>query len=293
MKILVFGADGFIGSAICRCLADGNEVIRATHQASRGDIGVDLLNSRDVKRTIVDVAPQVIINCAGIVENSEKAKLNIEMTRNILEAAAESKTIFKRIIVLGSAGEYGLVSSNDSLIKEDFPVAPVSDYTSAKADEVKLAIEFADRHKLPLVVARIFNPIGVGMNKRFLIPQLVEQVKEFQKGTRKNLELSRLDSSRDYISVRDVASAIKAIIIGTPKHKIYNIGSGKNTSNIELVQMVLSGFNIREHVTILETRESPEPTLASRADITRLKEDFGWSPKESLDKIIMDIRNDA
>lgn len=289
MKILVLGTNGFIGKTVAGLLAKDHEVIKATRHGEDGSTAVDLTDKNSIISCLKKYSPEAIVNCAGIVENSERARLNIVMTLNLLSALVESDIVLKRVVILGSAGEYGFINETDLPVKEEQPIAPISDYGNAKAEEVAQALDFAEKHRLPLVVARIFNPIGHGMNQRQLLPQLFKQAKEIKNKSRDTIEISRLDSRRDYIAVTDLAAAIECIIEGTPSYTIYNVGSGLATSNQQLVQTVLKSEGIDGNVPLMETQPAPERLVAVQADITRLKQDFNWQPKESIEDIIMGI----
>ena len=106
---------------------------------------------------------------------------------------------------------------------------------------------------------------------------------------RSQLEISRLDSRRDYLDVRDIASAIKVLVENTTSHHVYNIGSGKSTSNGELLDIILKQSGVVVRPPVFEQNTTPEELMAIQADITRINEEFGWSPQYSLEDTIKDI----
>src|SRR5581483_9205218 len=139
---LVFGADGFIGRTVVSAMSENHDVHGSSRDGSDNQkiIQLDLRDKQAISQVLDSVRPEVIINCAGVVENSDKAKLNIEFTKNILEAAAESRLEFKRIIICGSASEYGIVNPDDIPVKESIAINPDTVYGQSKADEEKLAL---------------------------------------------------------------------------------------------------------------------------------------------------------
>jgi nucleoside-diphosphate-sugar epimerase len=294
MKILVIGANGFIGNNVANTLSEKHEVFRASRNIdSNNPYRVDLLDRVSITKLLEEIKPEVIINNAGIVENSEKALQNPIFTENLLEVAAASGLAFKRIIISGSAAVYGLVASENIPVSEDAPLNANAGYGQSKLQEEKVALELGEKYNLPVTIVRIFNPIGVGMHERFLIPKIISQVKDFQVGARSDVEVSRLDSKRDYINIKDVANAIATIAENDPKEGIYNIGSGVATSNGELIELILSNSKISTRPNIIETSPSPEPLVAIQADISRLKKDLGWVPKYSIEETIKEIIDDT
>jgi nucleoside-diphosphate-sugar epimerase len=293
MRVLITGGEGFIGSAVTEELSHEHEVITTWFGGGLGqpDHQLDLTQLARVRETLARLTPEVIINCAGVVTNDANAKLNELFTSNILRAVDDIGLNMTRVVIMGSASEYGEVKPNELPVAEDTPLRATSLYGISKLSETTFARTFAIEHNIPLVVARIFNPVGLRMPPRLLIPTLQRQAQEIKSGKRFNLEVSRLDSERDYIDVRDVATAIRMILLSTPSYDTYNVGSGKATSTSQLVSMVLrsAGLDATTHVT--ETRAEKEPTVASRADISRIQSDLGWAPGYSLLEIIKEIFN--
>jgi len=290
MRILLFGASGFIGRTVRTNLEIDHEVIPVVRPHSGGqELEVDLLNLEAIEQLLDHTQPEVVINAAGIVDPKADPMLNIEFTKNILSAAAN--THVNRIIIFGSAGEYGRIEANELPVDEETPLRADSGYGLSKKLEEQLALEYRERG-FPVIVTRIFNPIGVGMAEKFFVSQIKKQIEEYLRGERTTLELSRKDSTRDYIAVDDIALAIRALIEGSPVHGVYNIGSGVAMSNGELLQLMVSSSKIEHSPEIVETSTEPEPLVASQADITRIQQEFHWEPKHSIAAIVEEIMND-
>lgn len=298
MKILIFGANGFVGQAVCKELSKDHQVYSAGREletdVSKLSLRVDLTNRKSIDDAVELVSPDVVINCAGIVDANQNVDLNVVFTTNILQAIAAWGKTPRRIIILGSAGEYGAVKAEDFPVKEDAPLNATSPYGVSKRNEVATALQLANSLNLPVTIARLFNPLGAGMPPRMLPPRLLGQMREIASGKRDAIEIGRLDAVRDYVDLRDVALAIRAIVEGEPKHSIYNIGSGRKASNGELLDLLLNNSKILSSTPrIIETSTEPEPSVASQADISRLVSDFGWHPMYTLEETVREILHDT
>lgn len=286
MKVFLTGADGFIGRHVAKELKKKHQVMESMY--GRGDYALDLSDYKNVVAALQKTQPDAIIHCAGIVDKTEKARLNVVFTDNLLRAIREAGLSLQKIIICGSASEYGVVDS-ESPISEEHTRQPVGEYGVAKTAETDLALTSAQQEGSIVVVARIFNPIGVGMSPGLLVPSLIRQLEAIENGVGNELVLSRLDSKRDYIDVRDVASAFSALLDGNLQNAVYNIGRGKAVTNRELVEMLLREKKMPAELSIVETEQKAEPLVASCADISRIMEDTGWQPKYDLQNTIEEM----
>jgi len=294
MKVLIFGATGFIGKAVNESLSEHHEVHQTTRLETTNDrqYAVDLLSRDAIKKVINFVQPEVIINAAGVVDPGADVFQNVTFTDNILNSVVEAGLKPRRIVTFGSAGEYGQVPLAELPVDEATELRANAGYGYAKKQEEEKALSYRSQYELPVVVARIFNPIGIGMADKFLVSRLKKQIEQYRNGDRNSLEISRKDSERDYIAVSDIATAIRALIEGNPVHSVYNIGSGASMSNGDLLQLMIKSSKIESIPKVVETLAEPEPTVASRADITRIQQELGWAPKQSIADIVEEIMND-
>lgn len=290
MRILIFGADGFIGRSICDELEKKHIIFRASRNVSlySNNLKVDLLKKADILNVLKKSNPETIINCAGVIDQNMDLNMNSIFTKNIIDQAVKVDSV-KKIIICGSSGEYGQVDLKNIPVNEDVPLNSNIGYGLSKIKEEKIALKLSKKYKIKVVILRLFNPIGKNMANRFLIPRLLKQINDYKLSNLDNIEISRLDSKRDYIAVEDVASAFRVIIEGEPKYNIYNIGSGRSTTNGEILNLIIKNNNLKIKPFIRETSDEPEVLIANQADISRIFDEFGWKPIKSLKKTIRDI----
>lgn len=290
MKVLIYGSSGFIGNAVYTKLSENHEVYGANKTSEQG-LSVDLTDKNSIAISLKKIKPEVIINCAGVVENSELAELNYVFTKNILEEITKTGLQINKVIICGSAAEYGIIDKKNIPTGESTPLNPNSLYGQSKVKEISFAIDYQIKHKLPVVVPRIFNPIGSGMHPRFIIPGIIRQIKEIKAGHKNVIEVSRLDSRRDYINISDIASAIDLLAESDTSEIIYNVGSGTSTSNGELIDLLVKYSGLTLHPQIVETVNEKEPLLAIQANISRIRNEFGWRPQKSVEETIKEVIN--
>jgi len=294
MRVLVLGANGFFGRNVVSALSGDHSVYRGVRSAvDDKDIVIDLTDRASIKKALKHVRPDAIVNCAGIVENNEKAQLNAVFTANLLKEVVDAQRTILRVVISGSAAEYGIVTPEDVPVKESTPLSGDNLYARSKIEETATAQKYRDEHNLPVVVARIFNPIGPNMGPRFLTSGLLRQINAVKQGETNKIEISRLDAQRDLFHIADAAHAVKLLIEKDPKRGIYNIGSGRATSNEELLNLMLAQSKLNVRPEIVETAANPEPLYAIQADITRIKTELGWAPAYDLEETVKEIINAA
>jgi nucleoside-diphosphate-sugar epimerase len=287
----VFGSNGFIGRNVCKELEKRHNLFRTSRNVVPGEynvVKVDLLDKISIYKAMEESRPEVVINCAGVVADNIDTDLNVQFTNNILEQAIKIDSV-KKVIISGSAGEYGIVDSNNIPVDELTPLNAKYGYGLSKLKEEKSALKYSTGYEISVIVLRIFNPIGRNMADKFLLTRLLHQVNEYKNGTTNVIELSRLDSKRDYIAIQDVAAAFRVIVEGSPRERVYNVGTGKSTSNGDLLELILKNSKLDRRPNINETSNVAEPLVAVQADITRISTEFGWYPVCTIDEVIEEI----
>lgn len=290
MRMLVLGSSGFVGSYVSEELNNSGHTVLNGIDEKTGK-RVDLTDLAAINSYFIKTIPEVIINCSGVIDATGDFEDNIRFTNNILKASKDTGLTISNVIITGSAGEYGEVENLP--VTENTPLKATSPYALSKIREEQNAIEFSETNNIPVTILRVFNPIGIGMRDRFLVPGFLRQIREYKQGKRDHIEVSRLDSPRDYIDARDVACAFRLVAEGRPKHRVYNIGSGKQTTNGEVLDLLIKNVKLSSRPKVIETSDAAEPQLASQADTSRIKGEFGWEPKIRLEQTIKDIADAA
>ncbi|MDR6414889.1 GDP-4-dehydro-6-deoxy-D-mannose reductase [Pseudarthrobacter sulfonivorans] len=215
------------------------------------------------------------------------------MTGNLLQAVLKSGLDIYSIVICGSASAYGPVRPEDLPVHESKQLGAVSVYGLDKVREESLGRLYRYSFGIPVVTARIFNPVGAGMPGRQLLPSICRQLQQWKAGRRERLEVTRLDTPRDYLSAIDVARAVSALAYGQPREFAYNVGSGQETSNGELLQRVFTLAGVHDVPPVDQTSSAAELPVASKADTNTINSEFGWTTEVALDDSILEVLHET
>ena len=227
--VIVTGAAGALGQAvIARLQGYCSYRVVATSRRDGGVNGIRLdVRDRDrLESTIDSVKPDIVLHLAATFANDfdEAYSVNVAATKHLLDIVEQSARR-TRVLVVGSAAEYGVVRSEENPIREDRILTPVSVYGLTKAWQTQLAGLYATRG-VDVVVARIFNLAGPGLSERLFIGRLQKQIEEVLAGQKSAIELGPLSAIRDYVSTNEAADQILAIATRADAGRVYHVASG-------------------------------------------------------------------
>ena len=296
-KILITGADGFIGSHLTEKLIKLNCDIRAmTMYNSFNNWGwldsltkeelknIDIVNGdiRDVK--FVNSACEnidVIFHLASLIAipysyNSPSSYINtnINGTLNILEAALQNNV--QKIIHTSTSEVYG--ESNMISISEKSNVISRSPYAATKIGADQLAYSYFSSFDLPVSIIRPFNTYGPRQSSRAIIPTIITQLLS----GKKKIKLGSLYPTRDFCFIDDTVSGFLNVALHKKSiGEVVNVGSGQEISIKELVTLI--GDIIGVKVSIISDKKRIRPKSGEvdrlKADIKKAKKLIKWTPK--------------
>jgi len=280
-RVLVTGANGFIGAHLCRRLCQEGAEVHAVYRSQRPDVAPgqqlwqgDLSALESVKKIMGETRPEVIFHLASHVKGAPGLEnvlptfqSNLQSTVNILTVAAE--TTRPRVILTGSLAEPE--AENGEL----FPSAP---YAAAKWASSGYARMFQALYKLPTVIARVFmvyGPAQIDLTK--LIPYVTLSLLQG-----KAPKITSGDRLVDWIYVSDVVSGFLSLAEAPAiEGATLELGSGTLISIREIVQQVaqLIGNGVEPDFGALPDRPL-EPTRIAKVAETFAK--IGWKPTVAL-----------
>jgi dTDP-glucose 4,6-dehydratase len=316
MRIFVTGGAGFIGSALVRLLAtEGFDVLNFDKLTYAGSLSTvaevsdspryrfvrgDVCDSEAVDAAITEFRPDVITHLAAeshvdrsIDGPGEFIQTNIVGTFTVLSAA---RSYFESLAgtardafrlhhistdeVYGSLGPTGLFT-------EDTPYDPRSPYSASKAGSDHLVSAWGHTYGLPVLITNCSNNYGPYHFPEKLIPLMIaralagDTLPVYGAG----------DQVRDWLYVDDHVHALKQVFEKGQPGRTYNIGGDNEKQNIEVVRTLCDlldaqrprhdGKSYAEQIRFVADRPGHDKRYA--IDATRIRDEFGWTPRETFD----------
>ena len=274
-RILITGATGFLGSALTRLFGESadNLVRTSLHGKGTSVRACDLIDPEAVNDLIAHVEPTHVYHLAGLASNnlSEAFAANVLATHHLLEAVLLQKRPC-RVLLVGSAAEYGQVRPEDNPVSESQPLRPSSLYGLTKTYQTAL-MEFCVRTRaMDIVMARPFNVYGAGAGRHTFAGNVYAQIEQRRADGHSPIVTGNLDAELDYLEVGEVARAIQTVMEFGKTGNVYNVGSGKPIRMRDFLAELLAKANIPWSAVVekKEEQRAVSPTSLLYADISQL-----------------------
>jgi len=298
MKVLVTGADGFIGSHLTESLlAEGYDVRALAQYNSFNYWGwlEDIKPSSNLEIVCGDVRDpnycreiskgiDVIFHLAALIAipysyiaPESYIETNVKGTLNICQAAKDNEV--KRILVTSTSEVYG--TAKYVPIDEKHPLQPQSPYSASKIGADAIAMSFYNTFKLPLTIVRPFNTYGPRQSARAVIPTIITQIANGNK----EIKIGDTTPTRDFNYVKDICNGF--ILLAECDKAIgetVNIGSNHEVSIKETVELIKNIMKSDTKLITDEQRIRPEKSEVFRlwCDNRKIKALTGFEPKYSI-----------
>ena len=291
-RILVTGACGFLGRHLCQHIADidtSAELIRTdivddTNTGRGAFYPVDLTDESAVSRLIERTKPECILHLAGLFsanDDFQVYKSNVLSAVTLLEAVRRHKSDAV-VIITGSAAEYGQIEPGRLPVDETTPCRPVTAYGLSKQLATETALYYHRVHGLCTMVARPFQLVGKGVTSRLAPGAFAEQLKRAVSSGAKVIKVGNLESSRDFLDVRDAVKAIWRLCQKPAAGEIFNICSGQPTKMADLLGAMINNFMVDVKVETDPSRLRCGDVLKVFGSCQKIKNHCGWQPEINL-----------
>lgn len=296
-KILVTGADGFIGSHLTEELVRQGYDVRAfvlynsynswgwlDHCPAdiKGRFEVfagDIRDPHGVKEALKGCA--VVLHLAALIaipysyhSPDTYVDTNIKGTLNILQAARELG--IEKVIHTSTSEVYG--TAQFVPITEEHPLQGQSPYAATKIGADQLALSFYRSFGLPVAIIRPFNTYGPRQSARAVIPTIISQIAS----GKKEIKLGALNPTRDFNYVKDTVQGFIAITQSDNSiGEVINIGTGYEISIGELAKTISRLMNADINIITDSQRLRPDKSEVERlmADSSKARRLLGWEPR--------------
>jgi len=294
MKLLITGGAGFIGSNFIRHLIKNGKRTYKILNYDKLTYAGNLDNLRDIEnnpsydfvkgdicdgdfllKVVKKFLPDAIINFAAethvdrsILSAGDFIQTDVYGTYNLLEAVKTHN--IKRYIQISTDEVYGSIEKGS--FSENSPLKPNSPYAASKASGDLLCRSYYITYKLPVIITRSSNNYGPYQYPEKVIPLFITNALENKPlplyGDGKNV--------RDWLYVEDNCRAIELVLLKGKEGEIYNIGGGKEITNIELTDRILRILN-KPASLIKKVKDRPGHDRRYSLNFSKIKK-LGYKP---------------
>ncbi|WP_289127842.1 NAD-dependent 4,6-dehydratase LegB [uncultured Clostridium sp.] len=301
-KVLVTGAEGFIGSHLTERLVElGADVTALAQYNSFNSWGwIDTFDKNVLDSIKVETGDireldgmnriikgqEVVFHLAALIaipysylSPMAYVRTNVEGTVNVLEACRNHDV--QKIIHTSTSETYGTALYVP--IDEKHPMQGQSPYSASKIGADKMAESFYKSFNMPIATIRPFNTYGPRQSARAVIPTIISQIL----AGKKEIKLGSLTPTRDFNYVKDTAEAfIKIAESDKTIGEVINAGSNYEITIGDTVKKIIDIIGKDVKIICDEERIRPEKSEVNRlwADNTKIKELTGWAPNYNIDE---------
>lgn len=297
LKILITGADGFIGSHLTEALVRQGHNVRAfvlynsfnswgwlDHCApdTKGRFEVfagDVRDPHGVKEAMKGC--DAVLHLAALIaipysyhSPDTYVDTNVKGTLNVLQAARELGVT--RVVHTSTSEVYG--TARFVPITEDHPLQGQSPYSATKIAADQLAYSFYASFSLPVVIVRPFNTYGPRQSARAVIPTVITQIANGQR----QIKLGAVSPTRDFSYVADTVTGFIAAL-GSDRGigEVINLGSNFEISIGDTAHAIAETMGAEIEIITDDQRLRPEKSEVERlcASNTKAREILGWQPQ--------------
>lgn len=292
---LVTGGAGFIGSAIGRKLLNRGDKVVVIDNLKTGMpqnvppgaefIHADIRN-RDalsaLNRFHYDAVLHLAAQSSGEISHDDPdydLDSNARGTLNLLQWSQEKG--IRRFLNASSMGVYGQVTEKQCPVKEAVFLQPLSFYGVSKL-AAECYCNYFMAKGMSITSFRMFNVYGPGQNLGNMKQGMVSIYLKFMLDGQPIIVKGSKDRFRDFIYVDDVVEAwVRAIDAPATYGKVFNLGTGKKTTVVQLLTAMKEAFG-RPEYPIEYAANTPGDQFGIFADIAAIEQDLGWKPATSL-----------
>ncbi len=296
-KILVTGADGFIGSHLTEELVrQGYDVRAFVYYNSFNSWGWLDQSSKEVKESL-DIfsgdirdpfgVKEAMKGCTHVLHLASLIAIpysyhspatyidtNVNGTLNIVQAARELGV--EKVVHTSTSEVYG--TAQYVPIDENHPLQGQSPYSASKIGADQMALSFYRSFETPVAIIRPFNTYGPRQSARAVIPTIISQLASGQT----TIKLGAISPTRDFNYVKDSVGGFISVM-NSPKSigEVINVGSNYEVSIGETAEMIADIMSVNVTIETDEQRLRPEKSEVNRlwADNKKAKELIGWEPQ--------------
>ncbi len=304
-KVLITGVSGFVGLHLARELISrqyevwglSREKIIHTEDNILMVAG-DLTDKQSLYNALTQVQPDAVFHLAAqsspglsFADPEKTFLINTIGTLHILDilGGLYSESYKPRLMIAGTAEEYGLVGAQQLPIVESMSINPNNPYSISKAAGYFLAMQYVKSYKMDIIYLSPFSHTGPGQKEGFLIPDVCKQIVAIEKGlSQPILATGDLSSEKDYTDVRDIVKGYAQLLYEGVGGERYNLCSGNSVKVLDIVAQLVAMSNIQIQHQIDSKKFRPSEVTVMRGSYDKIHHTTGWVPEIPLEKTLKD-----
>jgi GDP-4-dehydro-6-deoxy-D-mannose reductase len=264
-------------------------LIGNTHRERYQYVPLDLRNRKALESLVDQFAPTVVFHLASGLRGDAEGDLRestLHASEALYEVVGKAQCRIERLVLASSAAVYG--GATVLPISEASLCQPVDPYGMSKLAAEQAARRLAEERGIAVVVARLFNLIGPGQDERHVCGRLASRIAAVAKGSLPpTLEVGDLESTRDFIDVRDAARALVILGSSGSPAEVYNVSVGKETK-VGLVLETLIRLAKVQDLSVSRGYKGTSPISRHLADTSRLRH-LGFAEQYDLSQSLTDL----
>ncbi len=281
MNILVTGATGFVGSHLLDTLLPHNQIIGVSLGKDKKRDGYSVLQKDITKISSHDIRQKIdaIIHLAAITdiqyckENPQKCFVtNVLGTQRMLEIA---RTYDAKLIYASTSHVYGAPIKMP--INERHQTKPLSIYASTKLNGEILCEAYAKTYNMDISIVRLFSIYGPRSPPHLVISGIISQFHN------NFIKIGNTHTVRDFVYITDVARAIDIVLKKSKGLGVFNIGTGRGNSILEIVNLLKKIADKNPKIKSVNSLIRQNDIKSVISDITKIRK-LGWQPKISVEE---------
>lgn len=256
----------------------------------------DICRADSVATAVRTAQPDYVFHLAAIAsvpaawsDPTQTIVTNISGQINLLQAILNAG-LSPRILIVGSADEYGLVEPRDLPVREETPFRPNNPYAVSKITQDMLGYQYFLSYGLPIVRVRPFNHIGPRQRESFVVAAFAKQIAEAEVGLQPPvIRVGNLEPQRDFSDVRDIVRGYYLAITQGEPGEVYNMASERAVAIRQILEDLLKLSRVPLQVEADPTRLRPSDTPVLVGDARKFRERTGWHIEIPLSQSLRDI----
>jgi GDP-4-dehydro-6-deoxy-D-mannose reductase len=306
MRVLVTGADGFVGRYLVReLLKEGHEVLAGCQSPDRSrwqqqesgsqlhPLRLEITDDGSIKSAL-EHAPDGVVHLAAVASVREAQHnpgtawtVNAAGTARLAAGVATLRDSGRGdpVLLLASTAEVYGGGGGVARLETD-ALLPQSPYAASKVAAEVAVLEVWRRAGVRAVIARAFPHIGPGQTTRYVVPAFVERLRAAKVSGARTVPTGNLSPVRDLLDVRDVVAAYRMLLAQGAPGEAYNVARGEGLALSEIFQRLAAMLGV-------QVEPQPDPALHRTMDIphlvgdsTKLRRATGWAPNISLEQTL-------